>query len=343
MSSTTSSETLSGVQAPAARHAPQARAADQGALALSIVIPVHNELPNVATLHQELREALEGAAGLWEIVFVDDGSTDGTFEVLRGLAERDPRTRVARLAHRYGQTAALSAGFDLARGELTITLDGDRQNDPADIPKLLEKLAEGYDVVSGWRWNRQDAWLTKTLPSQIANRLISWVTGVRLHDYGCTLKVYRTSYLKEISLYGEMHRFIPVFLHLRGARIAELRVNHRPRVAGATKYRPTKTVRVILDLITVKFLESYSTKPIHVFGGLGIWLCFAGLLAGAVTLAQKYAYGIWAHRNPLLLLAIFLFILGAQCIMMGLLAEIGIRTYHESQQKRPYTIRDVIG
>jgi glycosyltransferase involved in cell wall biosynthesis len=310
---------------------------------LSIVIPIFNEAQNIPLLHKALKETLDKLSLKYEILFVDDGSTDGTFEALKNIVSSDKDSKLIQLARRSGQTAALSAGFELAKGAITITLDADLQNDPKDIPQLLAKLSEGYDVVSGWRKNRKDAWLTKTLPSQIANNIISRSTGVRLHDYGCTLKAYRTEFLKQIRLYGEMHRFLPVYLQWRGAKITEVPVSHHPRIHGKTKYNLSKTLGVVLDLLTVKFLESFSTKPIHVFGGWGILFCFSGFIIGIITLIQKYAYQVWVHNNPLLLLAVFLFILGMQCIMMGLLAELGIRTYHESQQKKPYFIKQVIG
>jgi glycosyltransferase involved in cell wall biosynthesis len=308
---------------------------------LSIVVPVCNEVGNLLPLHERLIATLEPLGRSFEIVYVDDGSRDGSFDELASIALCDGRARVIQLRRNFGQTAAISAGVDHARGGVLIFIDADLQNDPADIPRLLERIDEGYDVVSGWRKHRQDAALSRKLPSHLANSLISWVTGVHLHDYGCTLKAYRAELLDEVNLYGEMHRFIPAYLALVGARITELPVNHAPRVRGKSKYGILRTFKVILDLLTVKFLGGYVTKPIHVFGGGGL-ACLA--LSGLVMLAmiwQKLALGVSMIQTPLLLLCAMLFLMGSQVILMGLLSELMMRTYHESQGKRTYVVRQV--
>jgi glycosyltransferase involved in cell wall biosynthesis len=313
---------------------------DSVRLDLSVIVPVFNESENVATLSRALTESLEPLGLRYEVIFVDDGSTDGTAGVLAAVTERDPRLKVVELRRNFGQTAAIAAGFDYARGAVIIPMDGDLQNDPADIPRLLAKLDEGFDLVSGWRRERNDGWLRR-FPSRIANWLIGVVTGVRLHDYGCTMKAYRSEIAKEIRLYGEMHRFLPALAHLMGARIAEIPVRHHPRRFGRSKYGLTRTFKVLLDLLTVRFLSSHGTKPIYIFGGSGIVLCGAGVLAGGYSLYEKWAEGIYVHRNPLILLAVFLFMVGITFILMGLLAELIIRTYHESQAKPIYWVREL--
>jgi len=305
-------------------------------LKLSIVMPVFNEEQNVFPLFQEITEALKNYPHLYEIIFVDDGSTDQTPTCLQKISSQDDRVKCVIFQGNFGQTAALSAGFDLAQGDLIVSLDGDGQNDPADIPMLF------YDVVCGWRKNRKDAFLSRKLPSFIANRIIAWVTGVFIHDYGCTLKVYKKEIIKNIKLYGEMHRFIPAYASWAGAKVTEVEVNHRPRIAGVSKYNILRSFKVILDLITVKFLCDYSTSPIYFFGTFGMVLCGGGLLAAIVTLIEKYYQEVFVHKNPLILLAILLFILGVQFIMIGLLAEILIRTYHESQDKKTYIVKKII-
>ena len=296
---------------------------------LSLVIPVYNEEENLKPLWDEIRKVLGKIRGSWEVIFVDDGSKDQSPRILEEISRKETRVKVLRFMRNFGQTAALSAGIDHARGKVVVFMDADRQNDPSDIPRLIERIHEGYDLVSGWRRKRRDP-LSKRLPSVIANKLISLLTGVKLHDYGCTLKAYRRGILKDVHLYGEMHRFIPVFASWAGARITEEVVNHRPRVSGRTKYGIFRTFKVLLDLITVKFLSTYSTKPIYLFGGV---------LSGIVVLIEKYQLKAYAHRNPLLLLAIFLFLVGVQLILMGLIAEILVRTYHESQKKPIYILR----
>ena len=304
-----------------------------------MVVPFFDEEENVVSLDDELRTILSRLGSPYEIIYVDDGSSDSTFLELESIVQKNVATRVIRLRRNFGQTAALAAGLAAAQGDVIVFMDGDRQNDPADIPALVARLAQGADVVSGWRASRQDKLFSRRLPSTIANRLISLTTGVRLHDYGCTLKAYRREVLDEIQLYGEMHRFIPVLAHKVGAVICEMPVNHRPRVAGRSKYGISRTFRVLVDLITVKFLAVYSSRPIHVFGlASGLSIC-AGFLAAAIAVYQKIAQGAFVHRNPLFTLAIFMGVLATQFILMGLLAELAIRTYHESQGKPIYVVR----
>jgi glycosyltransferase involved in cell wall biosynthesis len=307
---------------------------------LSVVLPVFNEAANLPALHEALTSVLDELGTTYEVIYVDDGSVDGSFATLRRLAGKAPHVRLIRLRRNYGQTAAISAGIAAAAGDLLCVLDSDLQNDPRDIPRLLAKLDEGFDVVSGWRRDHKDRLLSRRLPSWIANRVISWITGVPLHDYGCTLKVYRVDALQGIRLYGEMHRLIPAFAAHEGARVGELVVRHHPRRAGRSSYGIDRTLKVVLDLIVIKFLFGYSTKPIYVFGAIGLGSCAAGVLAGVVTVYEKLASGVYVHRNPLILLAVFLFLLGVQCVLMGLLAELLIRTYHESQRKATYAVAE---
>lgn len=310
------------------------------AVELSVVVPLYNEVESVPHLHAQLRQALDALQRSYEIILIDDGSTDGTAGELARIAALDPHIKVIRFRRNFGQTAAMVAGFDHARGDIVIPMDGDLQNDPGDIPLLLDKIAEGYDVVSGWRKNRQDKALMRKLPSHIANWIIGRVTGVRLHDYGCSLKAYRGEIVRGTRLYGEMHRFIPALANLMGARIAEVPLRHHPRRFGRSKYGIRRTIKVVLDLLTVKFLSDYSTKPIYLFGGIGIALCFAGVLAAAETIWEKIVMGTYVHNNPFILIAIFLFALGVASVFMGLLAELIIRTYHESQSKPIYWIAE---
>ena len=309
---------------------------------LSIVVPVFNEEENIEPLVGEIRGALAPLKKSYEVIAVDDGSSDRTFAVLSRLHRCDPTINVIRLKRNFGQTAALAAGLAYASGEIVVLMDGDGQNDPADIPALLGKIEEGNDMVAGWRFHRQDPFLSRRLPSMIANRLISWTTKVKLHDYGCTLKAMRREIAKSLRLYGEMHRFIPAIAYERGARIAEIRVNHRPRLRGASKYGITRTLRVILDLLTVKFLSSYSTRPAHVFGPIGIISGFAGFLIALYLTAQKFIYDVDIGNRPLLLLSILLIFIGFQFVTMGLLGEMLARTYHESQDRTVYVIGEVL-
>jgi glycosyltransferase involved in cell wall biosynthesis len=309
---------------------------------LSVIVLVYNEVESIPPLHDELMGVLEALDFSFEVVYIDDGSRDGSSEQLGQLAVRDGRVRVVSFRRNFGQTAAVQAGIDNSRGDILVFMDGDMQNDPHDIPRLLEKIDEGYDVVSGWRKDRHDD-ATRVMPSKIANWIIARVTGVRLNDFGCTLKAYRREVIQDVKLYGEMHRFIPVYASWVGARITEITVNHRPRTFGNSKYSLSRTSRVLLDLMTVKLLGSYSTKPIYFFGFAAFGLWALSVVFAAIVIMQKllppYQY---AHDNPLLLLAVFLAIVGVQFILMGLLAELSIRTYHESQGKSTYVIREII-
>ena len=311
-------------------------------LYLSLVIPVYNEEENLPILFDAVTKVMTPLKKQWEVIFVNDGSTDHSLEVLRRLADKDKHVRVIVFRRNFGQTAAISAGIDHAKGDVVVLLDADLQNDPADIPMLLSKLDEGYDVVSGWRKDRKDNAITRTLPSMMANGLISWVTGVHLHDYGCTLKAYRREVLDEFRLYGETHRFIPVFAHSVGARIAELPVHHHPRLHGKAKYGLERTMKVVLDLFTVKFLLSYGNKPIRLFGGTGMVLMLASFVTFVYLFVRKIIESTSVTASPLLPLAIMFLILGFQSILMGLIAELQVRTYHESQRKPTYTVREII-
>jgi len=310
---------------------------------VSVVVPLLNEQDNIEPLYEQITQALTDKYN-YEIIFVDDGSRDSSFAVLTRLQKADDRVRVIRFRKNFGQTAALSAGFTHARGKIIAAIDADLQNDPADIPKMIDKLNEGYDVVSGWRKKRHDNIITRLIPSKIANWLISAITGVKLHDYGCTLKAYRREVLVETKLYGEMHRFIPALASWSGARIAEMVVNHRPRAAGTAKYGLGRTLKVILDLITVKFLGSYSTKPIYIFGGMGLVSALGAVASGLVVLYQKFisAEHLSMNRNPLLILTAVLIITTIQFVLMGLLAELLVRTYHESQNRPTYVIKEIL-
>ncbi|MGA2263894.1 MAG: glycosyltransferase family 2 protein [Acidobacteriota bacterium] len=306
---------------------------------ISVIVPVFNERENLEPFASSLSGVLMSLGEDYEIIFVDDGSSDGSIDCLLTLAAADSKVRLVQFCRNFGQTAALAAGIAFATGTILITMDADLQNDPSDIPAVLAKLREGYDVVSCWRIQRKDVWLTRTLPSKIANSLISWFSGLHLHDYGCTLKGYRAEVLTHIRLYGGMHRFIPIYAAWAGAKVAELPVRHHARLHGTSKYGLSRTHKVLLDLITVKVLSSYSTKPMYVFGGTGLIACAAGVVFAAWTLLDKFLNGIKAHNNPLLLLAVFLFLLGVQFILMGLVAELLIRIYFESQGRKPYLIR----
>ena len=310
---------------------------------LSLIIPVYNEEENLTILVDAIHKALDPLPYSWEVVLVDDGSEDGSLQVLTRLAEEDPQhLRVLSFRRNFGQTAAIAAGLDYASGEIIVLLDADMQNDPADIPMLLAKLDEGYDLVSGWRKNRQDTYLTRTLPSNLANMLISRTTGIPLHDYGCTLKAYRREVLEGFRLYGEMHRFIPVFANSVGAKIAEIQVNHHPRKFGKAKYGLERTVKVILDLFTVKFLVSYSSKPIYLFGGTGMALIFGSSVMLLYLFVRRVLGSISVLGSPLFQVAVMLLIMGFQSVLMGLIAELLVRTYYESQRKPTYRVRKTI-
>jgi glycosyltransferase involved in cell wall biosynthesis len=311
---------------------------------LSVVVPVFNEEENLPLLFEAVHKVLDPMSQTWELILVDDGSRDNSLNVLRELAAKDPEhTRVVVFRRNFGQTAAIAAGIDHATSEIVILLDADLQNDPADIPMLLAKLDEGYDVVSGWRKDRKDTYITRTLPSNMANWLISNVTGVHLHDYGCTLKAYRRDVITGFRLYGEMHRFIPVFAHSVGAKIIELPVHHHPRKFGKAKYGLERTIKVVLDLFTVKFLLDYSKKPIYLFGGMGMIFIIVSVFTLLALLLRRLFVGVPVLTSPFFLISVMFVIMGFQSILMGLIAELQVRTYYESQSKPTYTVRQTIG
>ncbi|MGE0866825.1 MAG: glycosyltransferase family 2 protein [Vicinamibacterales bacterium] len=308
---------------------------------LSIVIPVHNESPNIKPLYEELTQTLGQYGRAYELLIVDDGSTDDSFEQLAALQARDPHLRVIRFRRNFGQTAAFAAGIAHARGRLVVTSDGDLQNDPRDIPAMVDLIDRGHDIVCGWRKDRKDTFITRRVPSMIANKLISWATGVPLHDYGCSLKVFRSEVIKPLRLYGEMHRFLPAIASQIGVKIAEMEVNHRARRAGVTKYGLSRTIRVVLDLATVKFLLNYSTRPLQIFGLIGMIAGGLGtLITGWLAYVRLFLHQGIADR-PLLLLGVMLIFIGVQLVTFGLLAEVMVRTYYESQDKATYVIREV--
>ena len=308
---------------------------------ISVIIPVFNEGENILLLHRALSSVLKGIDQEAEVIFIDDGSSDDTLIHLRAISEKDPSVKVLALSRNFGQTAALSAGIDFSKGKIIIPMDGDLQNDPEDILSLLQKIDEGYDVVSGWRKDRKDAFLSRRLPSVVANRLIAFVGGGHLHDYGCTMKAYRRDILKNIRLYGEMHRFIPIYAQWIGARVSEIPVRHHPRTHGSSKYGMNRVLKVILDLMVVKFLLSYSQKPIYVFGGLGFLMILGAFFSGVYALYLKFFQGTSFILTPLPLLCVLLMVLGSLSILMGFLAEILTRTYYESQGKPTYQIKEV--
>ena len=315
---------------------------------ISVVIPIRNEAPALKDLHREVTQTLAGWGRSYELIIVDDGSTDDSFEILAHLQAVDPRLRVIRFRRNFGQTAAFAAGFDHARGRVIVTSDGDLQNDPRDIPAMVDVLERGADIVCGWRKNRKDAFLSRRLPSMIANLVISIATGVRLHDYGCSLKAFRAEVVKPLKLYGEMHRFIPAIASEQGVAIAEVVVNHRERPHGRSKYGIGRTIRVILDLLTVKFLLSYSTRPLQIFGLIGLVMLLPGLaITGWLALVRVMGIaGLLPAQSignrPLLLFGILLVFTGVQLLTLGLLAELQSRTYHESQNKPTYVIREIL-
>ena len=326
-----------------ARGAQPAPTSSEERIGLSVVIPVYNEEESLQGLYDALQEALQGMEQPWEVLLIDDGSRDGSGRVLRELHERDRRFRVVRFRRNFGQTAALAAGFDYARGDVVVTMDADLQNDPHDIPMLLATMeAGGYDVVSGWRIKRQDAFLTRRLPSSIANWLISRITGVHLHDYGCSLKAYRSEVTRNIRLYGELHRFVPALANWMGVSVKEVPVQHHPRRHGRSKYNLSRVPRVILDLLTVSFLVNYAARPMQVFGLIGLTLGGGGFLLAAYLTALKVFQGARLSQRPLLWLAILSIIVGVQFISMGLLGELVIRTYYEAQHKPIYAVREVV-
>jgi glycosyltransferase involved in cell wall biosynthesis len=314
---------------------------------VSIVVPIYNEEENLPILYEKIKTVMEELKKQWddkdyEIIFVNDGSSDKSWEIIKSLTEKDYHVVGVNFRRNFGQTAAMAAGFDIARGEIIITMDGDLQNDPEDIPRLLEKINEGYDVVSGWRKDRKDAFLSRTLPSKIANWLISKVTKVHLHDYGCSLKAYKSEVAKSLDSYGEMHRFLPALARLVGAKITEIPVKHHPRIYGKSKYGISRTFKVILDLIWVKFLLDYRNKPLRVFGGFGMLFSVLGILILLYLSCLKICFGLSIGHRPLLIFGVLFFLTGIQLISTGLIAELIIRTYYESQGKKPYVIKEVI-
>jgi len=311
-------------------------------MTVSIVVPLYNEEENVEILHERIMEVLKSNNIDYEIIYVDDGSNDSTLELLDKLQTRHKNIVVLSLRRNFGQTAAFAAGFDFARGDIVITMDGDLQNDPKDIPRLLEEIKD-CDLVSGWRKKRKDPFITRRLPSIIANWLISKVTGVRLHDYGCSLKAYRRDVVKNLRLYGEMHRFIPAVASWYGVRISEIETTHHPRLRGKSKYGISRTIRVLLDLITVKFLQSFSTKPMQFFGPMGLIFCLIGFCISLYLTIDKLFRGANIGGRPLLLFGVLLIIVGVQFIGMGLLGEMLVRVYHESQKKPIYAIKKILG
>jgi len=309
---------------------------------LSIVTPVFNEEENLRILYDEIKAACDKLGKIYEIVFVDDGSWDGSYSLLKAIQKTDPAVKLIKLRKNFGQTAAMAAGFDYARGDIIITLDADLQNDPQDFGLLIEKIQAGYDIVSGWRKTRRDKFFTRRVPSMIANWLISFITRVKLHDYGCTLKAFRRDVVRNINLYGELHRFIPAIASTIGVSIAEVKVHHRPRRHGKSKYTIARTVKVILDLLTVKFLLSYSTRPLQIFGIFGLASGVTGGIIGLYLSYQRLILKQGIAGRPLLLLSILLVVIGIQFITLGLLAEVMVRAYHESVNKRIYFIREII-
>lgn len=310
---------------------------------LSLFLPVLNEEENLRPMHAKISEALAQLGETAEVIYVDDGSTDGSLDILREISMGDDRVRVISLRRNYGQTAAMSAGIHAAKGEILIPMDADLQNDPKDIARLLEKLDEGYDVVSGWRKNRQDKLISRKLPSKIANKIISWIGGVPLHDYGCSLKAYRRDVLQDVKLYGEMHRFIPIYASWAGARVTEIPVDHHARTMGKSKYGISRTIKVVFDLMTIKFMAEYHTKPIYVFGGFGAISFVLSMISGLWAFYLKFVNGVSFILTPLPVIAIVLLAISMQFFLMGLLAEMLVRTYHESQDKTIYAVREKIG
>lgn len=318
------------------------KAASDNGIDISIVIPVYNERESIPKLYEELDKTLSEMPLKYEVLLIDDGSTDGTFDELKKIHEKNNLFKVIRFRRNFGQTAALSAGFDFAKGDIIVTLDADLQNDPRDIPLLLEKINEGYDIVSGWRVNRKDKALTRKFPSMVANKIISKLTGVHLHDYGCTLKAYRKEVVKNIELYGEMHRYIPAIASWMGVSVAEVPVRHHSRKYGKSKYGISRTIKVILDIMTVKFFLSYSQKPIQIFGLLGLFSSTIGFILTAYLIIMRVFFKVPLSDRPLFILSIFMIFIGIQLITMGLLAEVLMRIHHEVGKEATYTIRETL-
>ena len=310
---------------------------------VSIVVPVFNEAENVTPLHAEIAAAIQDRPEDYEIIFIDDGSSDGSLAELKKIRGSDPRVKIIEFRKNFGQSAAISAGFEHCRGEVVVAMDADLQNDPADIPLLVDKVVEGFDIVNGWRKNRRDKWLTRRVPSYFGNKLISWITGVKIHDYGCTLRGFRCDVVKNLRLYGEMHRYIPAIASRMGIRSSEVVVNHRSRRFGKSKYGLSRTFRVVLDLISLKFLLAYSHRPLQVFGGAGLLMFLAGLVSGSYLTYAKFVLNQPIAGRPLLFFTLLMFFLGFQAISLGLLAEMLARIYHEGLDKNEYSIRETIG
>jgi len=310
---------------------------------VSIVIPVFNEAENLSILHGEIAAAIKNRPEDYEIIFIDDGSGDGSLAALKNIHALDPRVKIIEFRKNFGQSAAISAGFEFCRGEVVITLDADLQNDPADIPLLVDKVEEGFDIVNGWRKDRHDRWLTRKVPSFFGNKLISWITGTRLHDYGCTLRGFKREVVKNLKLYGEMHRYIPAIASRLGIRSTEIAVNHRPRRFGQSKYGLGRTFRVMIDLISLKFLLAYSHRPLQIFGGVGLLMIVIGLGSGSVLTYEKFVLSQAIAGRPLLFFTLLMIFLGFQSISLGLLAEMLSRIYHEGFDKNEYAIRQLIG
>jgi glycosyltransferase involved in cell wall biosynthesis len=310
---------------------------------VSIVIPVFDEAENVGILHQEIAAAVRDRAEDYEIIFVDDGSSDGSLDELKKIRAGDPRVKIIKFRKNFGQSAAISAGFERSHGDVVVAMDADLQNDPADIPLLVDKVSEGFDIVNGWRRNRHDKWLTRRVPSFFGNRLISWITGVKLHDYGCTLRGFRSDVVKNLKLYGEMHRYIPAIASRMGIKSTEIIVNHRQRKFGRSKYGLGRTFRVVLDLISIKFLLAYSHRPLQIFGGAGLLMILIGLVSGAYLTYTKFVLNQGIAGRPLLFFTLLMVFLGFQAISLGLLAEMLSRIYHEGLDKNEYSIRELIG
>ena len=314
----------------------------QNLLDISVIVPVYNEYPNIENLYSKLKQSLDKLPQTYELIFIDDGSNDKSFDKLSAIAKTDATVTVLQFVRNFGQTAALACGIDFAKGSIIIPMDADLQNDPADIKRLIAKLDEGYDVVSGWRKQRQDEFITRLIPSWCANKIISAISGVRLHDYGCSLKAYRKEVIKEVRLYGEMHRFVPIYASWMGARVTEIEVNHYARQFGVSKYGLSRTFKVVLDLMTVKFLSNYSTKPIYIFGSAGLLSVLASFMTFAWMVVLKLFYDTSFIETPLPVLSAMFFMVGVQLVLMGLLAEIMVRTYHESQGKSIYILRRMV-
>lgn len=309
---------------------------------ISVTVPIYNEEDSLPRLYTQITEVLRGLNRPWELILVNDGSSDRSAQVLDGLAAKDASVKVVHFRRNFGQTAAMMAGFDFAQGEIIIPMDGDLQNDPHDIPKLLAKIDEGYDICSGWRKGRKDHALRRNLPSRIANRLISFISGVHLHDYGCSLKAYRSDVIKGVRLYGEMHRFIPIYASWHGAKVAEVQVAHHPRLHGKSKYGMERVVKVILDLVVVKFLDQYALKPMYIFGGFGLVNLLVSASAALLAIYLKLFNAVSLVQTPLPLVSVMTLSMGIMCILMGLLAELLTRTYHESQGKPTYLVKSIV-